>query len=43
MRCPHCQHDVPDNARYCPECGQPLGIPAGVRTLVDVHPEVRQN
>ena len=24
MRCPHCEADTPDGARFCIECGTPL-------------------
>ncbi len=24
MRCPYCEHDNPDNTRYCGQCGRPL-------------------
>jgi class 3 adenylate cyclase/tetratricopeptide (TPR) repeat protein len=27
VKCPRCQHDVPGDARFCPECGQPQARP----------------
>ncbi len=28
MNCPHCGAPLPDNARFCYSCGQPVGGPA---------------
>lgn len=28
MHCANCHTDVPDNAKFCPECGAPLSVAA---------------
>ncbi len=39
MRCEHCLHDLPAQARFCPGCGQPVpdlaGRPRAEEPLVD--------
>ena len=29
MHCPHCGNPVPDNAKFCGNCGAPAGVPGG--------------
>ncbi|MGB8648549.1 MAG: hypothetical protein WCF84_25155 [Anaerolineae bacterium] len=32
MQCPHCEHNIPNGATHCPDCGKPLADPGGIRT-----------
>ncbi len=44
MNCPKCAYqNLPKGADFCPGCGTPMEIVAGVQTLVQVRQDVEQN
>ncbi len=40
MNCPSCQARVPDQARFCPNCGAPVADPTSVGTYTEPQPEM---